>query len=238
GNAVDISDALAEVTPELESSLTSGSLVTIFDGAPFIEKSIEDLATEGLLGLGFAVLVVLVFLLSVRLTLVTALSIPLSLLLALVGLTVAGYSLNILTLGALTIAVGRVVDDSIVVIENIKRHIALGDDRRTAVVTATGEVAGAITSATICTVAVFLPLGFVSGPVGELFKPFAVTVSLAMLASLLVALTIIPVLGYWFLGSSARRGKHLEDEVAAVDPTAQEAGAVAASEPESDLADI
>ena len=215
GNAVDISDALAEVTPELESSLTSGSLVTIFDGAPFIEKSIEDLATEGLLGLGFAVLVVLVFLLSVRLTLVTALSIPLSLLLALVGLTVAGYSLNILTLGALTIAVGRVVDDSIVVIENIKRHIALGDDRRTAVVTATGEVAGAITSATICTVAVFLPLGFVSGPVGELFKPFAVTVSLAMLASLLVALTIIPVLGYWFLGSSARRGKHLEDEVEA-----------------------
>src|SRR5699024_9582660 len=96
----------------------------------------------------------------------------------------------------------------------------------------------AITSATICTVAVFLPLGFVSGPVGELFKPFAVTVSLAMLASLLVALTIIPVLGYWFLGSSARRGKHLEDEVAAVDPAAEEAGAVAASEPGSDLADI
>ncbi len=235
GNAVDISQALADATPELESSLSSGSLVTIFDGAPFIEKSIEDLATEGLLGLGFAVLVVLVFLLSVRLTLVTALSIPLSLLLALVGLSVAGYSLNILTLGALTIAVGRVVDDSIVVIENIKRHIALGDDRRTAVVTATGEVAGAITSATICTVAVFLPLGFVSGPVGELFKPFAVTVSLAMLASLLVALTIIPVLGYWFLGSSARRGKHLREEVA---PVAPEGEQLAASEPDSDLADI
>ncbi|MGD8149553.1 efflux RND transporter permease subunit [Ornithinimicrobium sp. Y1694] len=202
GNAVEISHDLEELIPELETSIGGGELATVFDGAPFIEQSIEDLATEGLLGLAFAVLVVLVFLLSVRLTLVTALSIPLSLLLTLVGLTVLDYSLNILTLGALTIAVGRVVDDSIVVIENIKRHMGLGEDRRTAVVDATKEVAGAITSATVATVAVFLPLGFVGGQVGELFRPFAVTVSLAMIASLLVALTIIPVLGYWFMGRS------------------------------------
>lgn len=211
GNAVEISHELEALETEIGTALDGGELVTIYDGAPFIEKSIEDLATEGLLGLGFAILVVLVFLLSVRLTLVTALSIPLSLLIAMVGLQVAGYSLNILTLGALTIAVGRVVDDSIVVIENIKRHIARGDDRRTAVVEATREVAGAITSATIATVAVFLPLGFVGGQVGELFRPFAVTVSLAMLASLLVALTIIPVLGYWFLGNRGRVGRHEEE---------------------------
>ena len=207
GNAVEISHALADLAPEVSTSLGGGELVTIYDGAPFIERSIEDLATEGLLGLGFAILVVLVFLLSVRLTLVTALSIPLSLLIALIGLRALDYSLNILTLGALTIAVGRVVDDSIVVIENIKRHIARGDERRTAVVEATREVAGAITSATVATVAVFLPLGFVGGQVGELFRPFAVTVSLAMLASLLVALTIVPVLGYWFLGGAAH-GRH------------------------------
>ncbi|WP_122262931.1 efflux RND transporter permease subunit [Ornithinimicrobium cerasi] len=206
GNAVEISHALEDLGPEIGTALGGGELITVFDGAPFIEKSIEDLATEGLLGLGFAILVVLVFLLSVRLTLVTALSIPLSLLIALIGLQVLGYSLNILTLGALTIAVGRVVDDSIVVIENIKRHVARGDERRTAVVEATREVAGAITSATVATVAVFLPLGFVGGQVGELFRPFAVTVSLAMLASLLVALTIIPVLGYWFLGGG--QGRH------------------------------
>src|SRR5690606_3738535 len=121
GNAVEISHALADLQEEIGTALEGGELVTIYDGAPFIEKSIEDLATEGLLGLGFAILVVLVFLLSVRLTLVTALSIPLSLLIALIGLQSLGYSLNILTLGALTIAVGRVVDDSIVVIENIKR---------------------------------------------------------------------------------------------------------------------
>ncbi|MGO0575916.1 efflux RND transporter permease subunit [Ornithinimicrobium panacihumi] len=210
GNAVEISHALAEMDQEITTGLGGGELVTVYDGAPFIEKSIEDLATEGLLGLGFAILVVLVFLLSIRLTLVTALSIPLSLLLALIGLKVFDYSLNILTLGALTIAIGRVVDDSIVVIENIKRHMSRGDDRRTAVVEATREVAGAITSATVATVAVFLPLGFVSGAVGELFKPFAVTVSLAMLASLLVALTIVPVLGYWFLAGT-KPGKHAQE---------------------------
>ncbi|WP_299520279.1 efflux RND transporter permease subunit [uncultured Serinicoccus sp.] len=208
GNAVEISSELAALQDQITTDLDGGELVTIFDGAPFIEKSIEDLATEGLLGLGFAILVVLLFLLSVRLTLVTAVSIPLSLLIALLGLQVADYSLNILTLGALTISVGRVVDDSIVVIENIKRHVARGEDRRTAVVEATREVAGAITSATIATVAVFLPLGFVGGQVGELFRPFAVTVTLAMLASLLVALTIIPVLGFWFLGRSSGVGKH------------------------------
>lgn len=202
GNAVDISNSLDELIPELETLLDGGELTIVFDQAPFIEQSIEDLTTEGLLGLTFAILVVLVFLLSVRLTLVTALSIPLSLLIALLGLQIAGYSLNILTLGALTIAIGRVVDDSIVVIENIKRHIARGGDRLTAIVDAVREVAGAITSATAATVAVFLPLGLVSGQVGELFRPFAFTVAIAMIASLFVALTIVPVLGYWFLGRS------------------------------------
>ena len=202
GNAVEISRDLDELVPELETVLAGGELVVVFDQAPFIEQSIEDLTTEGLLGLGFAILVVLVFLLSVRLTLVTALSIPLSLLVALLGLQVFGYTLNIFTLGALTIAIGRVVDDSIVVIENIKRHMALGQDRMTSIVTAVREVAGAITSATAATVAVFIPLGLVGGQVGELFRPFAFTVAIAMLASLFVALTIVPVLGYWFLGRS------------------------------------
>ena len=95
-----------------------------------MEKSIEGLTTEGLLGLLMAVMVILVFLLSVRSTLVTAVSIPLSVVVALIALWVGDYSLNVLTLGALTIAVGRVVDDSIVVLENIKRHLAYGEEKR------------------------------------------------------------------------------------------------------------
>ena len=203
GDTVGISHEVTDLLPALQDELGGGAKFTvIFDQAPFIEKSISDLTTEGLLGLGFAVLVILVFLLSIRSTLVTAVSIPLSLLVTFIGLLAFGYSLNILTLGALTIAIGRVVDDSIVVIENIKRHLGYGEDKRTAILTAVREVAGAVTASTLTTVAVFAPIAFVGGLAGELFRPFAVTTSLALLASLLVSLTIVPVLAYWFLKSS------------------------------------
>ncbi|MET4061215.1 HAE1 family hydrophobic/amphiphilic exporter-1 [Arthrobacter sp. UYP6] len=202
GDTVGISHQVTDLLPALEAELGDGATFTVvFDQAPFIEESISNLTTEGILGLGFAVLVILVFLLSVRSTLVTAVSIPLSLLVTFIGLLAFGYSLNILTLGALTIAIGRVVDDSIVVIENIKRHLGYGTDKRTAILTAVREVAGAITASTLTTVAVFAPIAFVGGLAGELFRPFAITTSLALLASLLVSLTIVPVLAYWFLKS-------------------------------------
>ena len=202
GDTVGLSHAVADLLPELEAEIGHGAkFTTVFDQAPFIEKSIKDLTTEGLLGLGFAVLVILVFLLSVRSTLITAISIPLSLLVTFIGLSAFGYSLNILTLGALTIAIGRVVDDSIVVVENIKRHLGYGEHKRTAILTAVREVAGAITASTLTTVAVFLPIAFVQDLAGELFRPFAITTALALLASLLVSLTIVPVLAYWFVKS-------------------------------------
>jgi len=198
-NTVDVSNAVRELVPQLESALVGTTFTVVFDQAPFIQESIDALTQEGILGLVFAVLVILVFLLSVRATLVTAISIPTSVLITFVGLQFVGYSLNILTLGALTIAIGRVVDDSIVVIENIKRHLVAGSDRSTTIVAAVREVAGAITASTITTVTVFLPISFVGGSTGELFRPFALTVTIALLASLLVSLTIVPVLAYWFL---------------------------------------
>ncbi|MBT2547932.1 efflux RND transporter permease subunit [Arthrobacter sp. ISL-65] len=204
GDTVAISHAVKDLLPQLEAELGSNAKFTpVFDQAPFIEKSIKDLTTEGLLGLGFAVAVILVFLMSVRSTLVTAVSIPLSLLITFIGLSGTGYSLNILTLGALTIAIGRVVDDSIVVIENIKRHLSYGEAKLTAILTSIREVAGAITASTLTTVAVFLPIAFVGELTGELFRPFALTVTIALLSSLLVSLTIVPVLAYWFLKSPA-----------------------------------
>ncbi|MCG2622404.1 efflux RND transporter permease subunit [Arthrobacter sp. I2-34] len=202
GDTVGISQAITTLVPELEAELGHGArITTVFDQAPFIEKSIKDLTTEGLLGLGFAVLVILVFLLSVRSTLITAISIPLSLLVTFIALSALDYSLNILTLSALTIAIGRVVDDSIVVVENIKRHLGYGEAKRTAILTAVREVAGAITASTLTTVAVFAPIAFVGNLAGELFRPFAVTTGLALLASLAVSLTIVPVLAYWFVKS-------------------------------------
>ncbi|MDI2098414.1 efflux RND transporter permease subunit [Ruicaihuangia caeni] len=204
GNTVDVSHAVRDALPELAAALGEGTQFTVvFDQAPYIEQSIEALSTEGLLGLAFAVIVILVFLLSIRSTLVTAISIPASVLITFIALWASEYTLNILTLGGLTIAIGRVVDDSIVVIENIKRHLGLGQDRMLAITTAVREVAAAITASTVTTVAVFLPLALVGDITGELFRPFALTVTIALAASLFVSLTIVPVLAYWFLGRKA-----------------------------------
>ncbi|GGQ31399.1 efflux RND transporter permease subunit [Streptosporangium pseudovulgare] len=219
GNAVAISHAVREKIPELVRAVGDASAITVvFDQAPYVERSIEDLTTEGLLGLAFAVVVILVFLLSVRSTLVTAVSIPLSVVIALIALWLGDYSLNLLTLGALTIAVGRVVDDSIVVLENIKRHLEYGEAKGEAVLAAVREVSGAVTASTLTTVAVFVPIAVVGGMVGQLFAPFAVTVTVALLASLLVSLTAVPVLAYWFLKTpkaDPQRMRRLREEAEA-----------------------
>ncbi|MFI6488216.1 efflux RND transporter permease subunit [Streptomyces sp. NPDC050564] len=200
GSAVAISDAVKDKLPAMRKDLGAGATITVVsDQGPAVSKSIDGLTTEGALGLLFAVLIILVFLASIRSTLVTAVSIPLSVVLALIVLWTRDLSLNMLTLGALTIAIGRVVDDSIVVLENIKRHLGYGEEREEAILKAVREVAGAVTSSTLTTVAVFLPIGLTGGMVGELFGSFSLTVTAALLASLLVSLTVVPVLSYWFL---------------------------------------
>jgi HAE1 family hydrophobic/amphiphilic exporter-1 len=198
-NTVAISKGVTAKMDELKKKLGDVTITTIFDQAPYVSKSLENLSTEGLLGLGFAIIVILIFLMSVRSTLVTAISIPTSVLITFIGLGWFGYSLNLFTLSALTIAIGRVVDDSIVVIENINRHLSYGEPKRAAILRAVREVSGAITAATITTIAVFLPIALVGGLVGELFRPFAFTFAIALAASLFVSLTIVPVLAYWFL---------------------------------------
>ncbi|MGC4996175.1 efflux RND transporter permease subunit [Streptomyces sp. DT195] len=200
GSAVAISDAVADQLPKLRADLGKDAKLTVVsDQGPEVSKAIDGLTTEGALGLLFAVLIILVFLASIRSTLVTAVSIPLSVVLALLVLWTRGLSLNMLTLGALTIAIGRVVDDSIVVLENIKRHLGYGEERKEAILGAVREVAGAVTASTLTTVAVFLPIGLVGGMVGALFGSFSITVTAALLASLLVSLTVVPVLSFWFL---------------------------------------
>jgi len=200
GNTVTVANGVQERIQELKKELGGNVEVdVIFEQGKFVETSLEQLTTEGLLGLGFAILIILIFLMSVRSTLVTAISIPTSLLITFIGLGALGYSLNLLTLSALTIAIGRVVDDSIVVIENINRHLSYGEPKRKAILRAVKEVSGAITAATITTVAVFLPVALVGGLVGELFRPFSFTFALALVASLFVSLTIVPVVAYWFL---------------------------------------
>jgi len=211
GNTVDIANAVAEELPAISEDLGGqATITTVVDQSVFVKDSISSLLREGLIGAAFAVIVIWAFLRSWRSTVIGGLSIPLSIVGALVILWSRGNSLNMLTLGGLTIAIGRVIDDSIVVIENIHRHLQEGDSIRTAAYTGAREVAGAITASTLTTVAVFLPLGFVSGLASEFFRPFALTVTFALLASLAVALMVVPVVATWML--SKRQVGHRDEK--------------------------
>jgi HAE1 family hydrophobic/amphiphilic exporter-1 len=213
GNTVKVSDGVKKEIENLRAKFPEIKLGVVYDQADQVRKSIEALLKEGLLGAGFAVLVIFFFLRSVRSTLVTAVSIPTSVVLAMLIMWQQGITLNIMTLGGLAVAVGRVVDDAIVVLENIYRRVQEGDPIPVAVRKGTQEVAGPITSSTITTVAVFLPLGFVGGVSGEFFLPFALTVTFALLASLLVSVTIVPVLAAMFIKRKLdKQGKPVEEK--------------------------
>lgn len=202
-NTVDTAESARKQIEEIEAQLAnSGSdleVIVLTDQSVYIEESIGSLVREATFGAVFAVLVILVFLFSVRSTIVTAVSIPLSMLITFILLWQQGISLNIMTLGGLAVAVGRVVDDSIVVLEAIYRHVQRGQSTRKAIYEGTKEVAMAITASTLTSVAVFLPMTFVGGLIGEIFRPFALTVTFAMLASLVVSLTIVPVMASFFI---------------------------------------
>jgi len=196
-NTVSVAEEVTATLEALGARFGDDVKITIVsDLSAFITESRDGLVNEGGTGALFAVLTIFLFLFSLRSTIVAAVSIPLSILAALVIMQATGVTLNIMTLGGLAVAVGRVVDDAIVVLENIYRHRALGEDKLTAVIAGPKEVAGAITAATVTTVGVFLPLGFVGGLVSQFFLPFALTVTFALLASLICALTVVPVLAY------------------------------------------
>ncbi len=194
-NTVEVVNAALAELEDIKAGLPVDVQFTeISNQGPEIQDSIDTLGREVALGAVLAILVILGFLLSVRPTFVTGISIPASLLVGIIVMHLQGMSLNLVTLGALAIAAGRVVDDSIVVMENIYRHIQDGEDRLHAAFEGTKEVALPITIATMTTIAVFAPLGFIGGIVSEFFLPFALVITYALLASLVVALTIVPVL--------------------------------------------
>lgn len=194
-NTVEVVNAALAELEDIRAGLPADVQFTeVSNQGPEIQDSIDSLGREVALGAVLAILVILGFLLSVRPTFVTGISIPASLLIGIIVMNVQGMSLNLVTLGGLAISAGRVVDDSIVVMENIYRHIQNGEDRLHAAFEGTKEVALPITIATMTTIAVFAPLGFIGGIVSEFFLPFALVITYALLASLVVALTVVPVL--------------------------------------------
>ncbi len=194
-NTVNVANTVVDVLNDLDSSLPGGASISILENqAEYIEDSIAGVIEKGLVGGALAILIVFLFLWNFRSTLITAVSLPLSMLMAIGGMYLAGHTLNIMTLAGLTIAIGRVIDDAIVVLENIYRHMAEGEEPRAAVRNGAREVTLAIVGATATTCAVFLPIGLVGGFIGVLFLPFALAVVFALVASLIVAVTVIPMM--------------------------------------------
>lgn len=217
-NTVDVSKGVRAEMEKLSLELPAGAKVEYaYDASVGINASVDGMVREGLLGALFAFVVILLFLRNWRSTIIAVVSIPMSIVIALVALKFTGVTLNVMTLGGLTVAIGRVVDDSIVVIENIYRHLSLGEPRTPETIRkAVSEVSSAITSSTITTVAVFLPLGLVTGIIGKIFRPFAITVGIALLASLLVAVTIVPLMAKWtLLRSKVKREREGDTKIQA-----------------------
>ncbi|WP_019914966.1 efflux RND transporter permease subunit [Paenibacillus sp. HW567] len=209
-NTVDVVNGVKDKAEELKKQFKSMDLTVLLDQGKPIEDSVNTMLSKAAFGALFAVLIILLFLRNIRSTIISIISIPLSLLIAILCLRQMNITLNMMTLGAMTVAIGRVVDDSIVVIENIFRRLTLSGEKlrgRELISAATREMFVPIMSSTIVTIAVFLPLAFVSGMVGELFLPFALTMVFALLASLVVAITLVPALAHTLFRNGLKKGK-------------------------------
>lgn len=213
GNIVDAAEAVSAKLAMLKKQNPDVQFTLLFDQSRAVKASIYSMVREGLLGALFAACVILLFLRNIRTTLIAIVSIPLSVLATLMLLKQADITLNVMTLGGLAVATGRVVDDSIVVIENIYRHLTQNRERTVdLIIYATKEVGAAIMSSTLTTVAVFVPLGLVNGIVGKVFLPFALTVVFALLCSLVVAVSVVPLMAKLMLLNKGKRNRLKEKE--------------------------
>ena len=212
-NTVEVVNKVKAELDAFQEDTEGLNIITMLDQGEPIEQSVATMLEKALFGAIFAVIIILMFLRNIRSTLIAVVSIPLSILIGILLLKVNDITLNMMTLGAMTVAIGRVVDDSIVVIENIYRRMSLTGEQlkgKALILAATKEMFIPIMSSTIVTIAVFVPLGLVSGMVGELFMPFALTMVFSLLASLLVAITVVPMLAHTLFKRGLPEGKHTE----------------------------
>jgi len=193
-STTEVSDAIMASFNDLSAQYPGLKFTPLMNQGDYIYQVVNSVVSDLLWGALFAILVLLLFLRDIRPTFITLCSIPISLIFALTAMYFAGVTINIISLGGLAIAVGRLVDDSVVVMENIFRLRAKGYSAVKAAVSGTAQVAGAITASTLTTVCVFLPLVFVTGMTRQIFKDFGLTFAFALLASLAIAMTLVPTI--------------------------------------------
>ena len=206
-NTVQVSKGVLEEMKAIERDFPDFKLGTTLDSAEFIKASINNVKDSAIQGAGLAVIVLLFFLRNVLSTMVIGVAIPIAVISTFALMYFNGFTLNIVSFGGLALGIGMLVDNSIVVLENIYRHMEMGKPRLQAALEGSREVASAITSSTLTTLAVFVPVLFSNGVSAQTFKQLAVVVSFSLAASLLVALTIVPMMSSKFLNAS----NHLQD---------------------------
>src|SRR4029078_5110123 len=206
-NTIACVDAVTDAMKKLRGVPPNVNLAISFDQSHYIRSAVAALEHEAGWGGVLAVLVILIFLVSLRATGIIGVAIPLSIMATFVLLYFSGQTLNVFTLGGLALGVGRLVDDSIVELENIHRHLSLGQNRREAVLAAAQEVAMPILVSTITTIIVFFPVLFLAGVAKNLFLPLAMTITFALVMSFFVSRTVTPLLCLsWLRGAHALTG--------------------------------
>jgi len=200
GNTLLIADSVASIAANLRGTLPTGVFIKpVYDQAALVRAAVGSVRDAMIIGAVLAVIVLLLFLRHARITAISASSIPITMAITVFVMSLIGQTFNLMTLGAMAIAIGLVIDDAVVITENIVRHAHLNPDRQIAIRDAVQELIWPVTTSTITTVVVFLPLGLLTGVEGQFFHALSITLTIAVLVSLLVALTIIPLLSEQFL---------------------------------------
>jgi CzcA family heavy metal efflux pump len=209
GNTIAIADSIAAIAQGLRGQLPPGvHLKAVYDQAELVRDAVKSVRDAMIIGAVLAIIVLLLFLRHYRITAISASSIPLTMAITVFVMARLGQTFNLMTLGAMAIAIGLVIDDAVVITENIVRHTHINPDRDAAIRDAVQELIWPVTTSTITTVVVFLPLGFLTGVEGQFFHALSITLTIAVLVSLVLALTIIPLLSAQFL---TERDTEVED---------------------------
>ncbi|MFI5239466.1 MAG: efflux RND transporter permease subunit, partial [Gemmatimonadales bacterium] len=202
GNTVDIADSVAAIAATIRKTLPAGVILKpVYDQAALVREAVTSVRDAMIIGAVLAIIVLFAFLRHGRITAVSATAIPLTMAITVFVMSMIGQTFNLMTLGAMAIAVGLVIDDAVVITENIARHLSFTADRHLAIRDALQELILPVTTSTITTVVVFLPLGLLTGVVGQFFKALSITLTIAVIVSLLLAITLIPLLSEQFVRS-------------------------------------
>jgi CzcA family heavy metal efflux pump len=225
GNTLAIVDSVASLAASASKTLPPGvRLKAVYDQGALVRDAMKSVRDAMIIGAILAVIILLLFLRHARITAISASSIPLTLAISVFAMYLIGQTFNLMTLGAMAIAIGLVIDDSVVITENIVRHLRLNSNRHEAIRAAVHELIWPVTTSTLTTVVVFLPLRLLKGVVGQFFAALSITLTIAVLVSLLLALTIIPLMSDQFLRKEDAEGDDLDNEPS----SAKTAGAGAA----------